>query len=253
MNRTFSSMIVFLVLSFFLLSASYAQQETNRQLWFCWEAAVNPASVSEFIELQIEYRTHFTAAGFSYPVSAWTDGLFHYYIFFPVGTYDDAKAIYSDLGKVNSLWGEDRLNKMWETVESHKTYFIRWIPEISYAPEQPRMADGANFGIWDILYVDPGKEMEFREAAKEFTAMLKSAGFNDPMNFFIGDHGFEATAYIGVLYGKSPSDLWSQNEKLWNQLGEEGDEVVRHIFSLLKKRDFKQLWYVKELSYDPEE
>lgn len=254
MKKSLSSVICLLVLSSWLATVSYAQEESNGQLWFCWEATVNPARVSEFIELQVEYRTHFKAAGFSYPVSAWTDGLFHYYIFFPVGTYDDASSIYSELGKVNALWGEDRLSKMWEAVETHKTFFIRWIPEISYAPEHPRLADGeATFAVWDIMYVDPGKETEFRQAAGKFARMLKDAGFDDPLNFMVGDHGYEATAYLGVLYGKSSSDLWAQNEKLWNKLGTEGAELVQEVMELLKKRDFRQLWYVKELSYDPDE
>jgi hypothetical protein len=254
MKRIFPKVFSVLVVLSLYGQVSFAQEESSGQLWFCWEATVNPARVNEFIDLQVEYRTHFKEANFSYPVSGWTDGMFHFYVFFAVDSYDEVNTIYSALGDVNEIWGADRLNRMWETVETHRTFFIRWIPELSYAPEHPRLADGeATFAVWDIMYIDPSKEAEFCQSAGKFTKMLKNAGFDDPLNFMIGDQGYEATAYLGVLYGKNQSDLWAQNEKLWSKLGEEGAQLNREVMGLLKKRDFKQFWYVKELSYDPEE
>lgn len=246
-----------IVVCLFIYSSSIVtwgqETESKGQLWFCWEATVNPARLNEFIELQVEFRTYFKEAKFSYPKSAWTDGNFHFYIFYAVDSYNEVDSIYSGLGDVIDKWGEERLNKMWETVETHRTFFIRWDPELSYAPDSPRLADGeATFAIWDIMYIAPSKESEFRQAAKRLSDMLKDVGFNDPLNFMIGDQGFEATAYLGVLYGKSPSDLWAQNEKLLNSLGEDGAKLVSEIFGLLRKREFKQFWYVKELSYIPE-
>ena len=80
-----------------------AQEENNGQLWFCWEATVNPARLNDFIELQVEFRTHFKEANFSYPISAWTDGMFHYFIFYPVKDYNEKDDIYT------ALWNLQRM------------------------------------------------------------------------------------------------------------------------------------------------
>lgn len=246
-----------IVVCLFIYSSSIVtwgqETESKGQLWFCWEATVNPARLNEFIELQVEFRTYFKEAEFSYPISAWTDGMFHYYIFYPVKDYNEKDDIYAALWKAVDLWGMDQMNKMWETVETHNTFYIRHIPELSYVPENPRLKDGeTNFAVWDIHFVEPSKDAEFRLAAKDFTEMLKEAGFRDYMNLSIGDLGYEATAYMWTLYGNSIADMWTENGKLWETLGEEGQKHNQKILSLLKKREFKQFWYVKELSYNPE-
>ena len=65
--------------------------------------------------------------------------------------------------------------------------------------------------------------------------------------------GYEATAYIWVLYGKSQADLWTENEKLWETLGEEGQKLNQEALSRVRKREFKHFWYMEKLSYYPEE
>jgi hypothetical protein len=254
MKNYISKVIAILIFFSFCGSATFAQEEGSGQLWFCWEATVNPATENEFIDLQVEFRTHFKEANFSYPISAFTDGNFHYYIFYPVKDYNEKDDIYEALWKAADLWGMDRMNNMWETVETHNTYYIRHIPELSYVPENPRLNDGeTNYAVWDMLFIDPAKDMEFRRSAKEFTEMVKGVGFGDAINLFIGDIGYEATAYLWTLYGKSPGDFWTENEKLWEKLGVEGQNLNQEVLKLLKKREFKQFWYLDALSYDPED
>lgn len=252
MKRFSFIFIIALLLATLGNTNTFAQEENNGQLWFCWEATVKPARLNDFIELQVEFRTHFKEANFSYPISAWTDGMFHYFIFYPVKDYNEKDDIYAALWKAADLWGMDRMSKMWEAVETHNTFYIRHLPEFSYVPEKPRLKEGeAIFAIWDMMFVDPANDAEFRQAAKKFTGMLKSADFGDAVNLMIGDVGYEATAYLWTLYGKSPADFWTENEKLWDALGEEGQKL--NAKSLLKKREFKQFWYSEKLSYSPEE
>jgi len=255
MKRIFPKVIAFLVILSIYGPGTLAQEESMGQLWFCWEATVNPAQLDEFIDLQLEIRkAHLKEAGLSYPISAWTDGLFTYYFFYPVDSYNDKDDIYNELGKAIELQGNDWLNRMFSTLDNHTTWFIRWDPELSYNPENPRLKDGeALFAIWDMWFVDPAKEAEYRQEAKKLIEMLKSTDFGDNVNLSIGDLGYEATAYLWTLYGKSPADLWAQNEVLWELLGEEGSQLFNGMRKYTKKRDFKQFWHMKELSYDPEE
>jgi len=253
MKSHFPKLIAILFFFSFCVSGTFAQEESSGQLWFCWEATVNPAMEDQFIDLQVDFRTHFKEAGFSYPISAWTDGAFHYYIFYPVKDYNEKDDIYAALWKAADLYGMDRMNKMWETVETHTTFFIRYIPELSYVPDNPRLKGGEpNYAVWDMFFVDPAKDAEFRLQAEKFKEMVRSSGFGDAINLHIGDIGYEGTAYLWTLYGKSAGDFWTENEKLWDKLGEEGQKLNRETLSLLKRREFRQFWYVEALSYEPD-
>jgi len=255
MKRIFPKVIAILVILSIYGPGTLAQEESMGQLWFCWEATVNPAQLDEFMDLQLEIRkTHLKEAGLSYPISSWTDGQFTYYFFYPVNSYNEKDDIYNELGKAIELQGNDWINRMFSTLDNHTTWFIRRDPELSYNPENPRLKDGeAIFAIWDMWFVDPAKDSEFRQTAKKLTEMLRSADFRDNVNLLIGDLGYEATAYLWTLYGKSPADFWTENEKLWEILGEDGQKLNQKALTLLKKREFKQFWYMKELSYDPDE
>ena len=248
------AMAILVILSMYALG-TLAQEESRGQLWFCWEATVNPAQLDEFMDLQIELRkTHLKEAGLSYPISAWTDGLFHYYFFYPVDSYNDKDAIYNELWKAIELQGNDWLSRMFSTLDNHTTWFIRRDPALSYKPENPRRkGDEGVYCVWDMFYIDSGKEQEVRNLQKRFVNTLKEKGYDDYMDTYIGELGLDGYFYMGVIFGKSPADLWTQNEVMWELLGKEGRQLFNEMRKYTKKRDFKQFWYMKKLSYDPEE
>ena len=64
-----------------------------------------------------------------------------------------------------------------------------------------------------------------------------------------GDLGYDGSIYIVALYGKNPADFWTQNEKMSEQMGEEGQKIFQQWVSLAKKREYKQFWKVERLSY----
>lgn len=255
MKKIFPKVLTILVILSLCGPATLAQEESRGQLWFCWEATVNPAQLDEFMDLQLELRkTHLKEAGFSYPISAWTDGLFTYYFFYPVDSYNDKDKIYSELGRAIELQGNNWLNRMFSTLDNHTTWFIRWDPELSYRPENPRRTgDEGVFCVWDMFYIDPGKEQEARNLQKRLVTVLTEKGYDDYVDTWIGELGLDGYFYMGVLFGKSPADLWAQNEVMWELLGEEGRQLFVEMRKYTKKRDFKQFWFMKGLSYDPDE
>jgi hypothetical protein len=253
MKRHVSIFIIALLLAIIGNTDTNAQEEKNGQLWFCWEATVNPALRSQFVDLQLDFHSKLKENGFPYTVHTWRDGNFGYYFFYPVDTYDDKIGIYNALGNIIPQWGEEQFSRMWETVQSHRTYFLRSLPEMSYIPEEPRLTnDEKTFAIWDIFYIRPDKEYEIQALGKKLSELQESKGYNDQIQMITGDLGYEGSVYIGVLQGKSPEDVWSQNKKMWELLDEEGGAIFQKWMSLTSKRDFKQIWYSEKLSYSPE-
>jgi hypothetical protein len=247
---------VSILLGVFLLAASgtsdvFAQEEKGEQLWLCWEATVHPDMQKKFVEVQMDFQSKFKEAGFSYPLYCWTDRLFGFYFFYPVDSYDDNERIYEALWKVVPLWGEENFMGMWETVASHRSYFLREVA--SYEPENPRLGEeGPSYAFWDIMYVRPEKEMEYLELLKKLNAIQQSTDFGDPVTMLYGDLGYEGSVYIGALVGKDPMDFRTQNQKMWELMGEDATAIFQKWMTLLRKREHKEFWYVKELSYIPE-
>lgn len=230
-----------------------AQEENNGQLWFCWEATVHPEMQSQFIDLQVDFHSKFKENGFPYTMYTWTDGQFGYYFFYPVDSYDDRNEIYNALWDTAPQWWEENFNRMWETVSSHRTYFLQAPSEFSYIPDQPRLdVMDMPYAFWDILYVKPEKVLEFEELLKKLLIIQQDQNFDDPVQMLIGDIGYEGSVYIGALNGKDGVDFRLQNQKMWELMGDEGAAIFQKMMSMLRKRESKQFWYSEELSYIPE-
>ena len=254
MKRFITIFIIALLLAIIGNIDTIAQEENNGQLWFCWEATVNPSLESQFIDLQLDLQSKLKEHGFPYTIYTWTDGQFGYYFFYPVDTYDDKIRIFDAFGDAVLTFGEDNFNRMWETVQSHRTYFLKSLPEISYKPEEQRLdVMDMPYAFWDILYVRPEKDGEFVELMKKLVVLQQAQGFDDPIQMLSGDIGFEGSVYIGALKGKDGIDFRTQNQKMWELLGEDGSAIFHNMLSLLRKRESKQFWYSEKLSYFPEE
>jgi hypothetical protein len=254
MKRFVTIFIIALLLATLGNTDTIAQEENNGQLWFCWEATVHPEMQNQFIDLQLDLQSKLKEHGFPYTFYTWTDGQFGYYFFYPVDSYDDKTGIYDALGKIIPQTGEVSFNRMWETVMSHRTYFLHAPSEFSYIPDQPRLdVMDMPYAYWDILYVKPEKEMEFVELLKKLVIIQQDQKFDDPVQMLLGDIGYEGSVYIGALKGKDGVDFRVQNQKMWKLMGEEGSAIFQKMMSMLRKRESKQFWYSEELSYVPEE
>ena len=231
-----------------------AQEENKGQLWFCWEATVNPSLESQFIDLQLDLQSKLKEHGFPYTIYTWTDGQFGYFFFYPVDTYDDKIGIFDAFGDAVLTFGEDNFNRMWESVISHRTYFLQSLPELSYIPEKPRLDDmDMPYAYWDILYVKADKKMKFVELVNKLRGLQQAQSFDDPVQMLAGDIGCDGSVYIAALKGKDGIDFRIQNQKMWELMGEEGSAIFQKMMSMLRKRESKQFWYMENLSYIPEE
>ncbi len=252
MKQKLLSIAFCLIVCFTFATSSGQDSEPKGQLWFCWEATVNPTLSSQFIELQKDFQGLFKENDFPYAISGWTDNNFHYYFFYPVKSYNDKNDIYDALRTIIPQLGEEKWEKMWGTIMSHRTYFLKSLPEMSYTAEERRFSnDEMKYAIWDMLYVIPGKEDEIYALGKKLSALLMSKNYDDNIQMLEGDLGFEGSTYIGVLYGKNPADFWTQNRKMWELIGEEGQEIFNKWMSYIRKREFKQFWHLEGLSYSP--
>jgi hypothetical protein len=237
--------------------AQAEEEEQKSQLIWLREIAVKPAMAIEYVEAMTDYIALCKEKNFSFPFSAWGDGNFNYFYVYPVDDYLGPMTIYDATSEMLKKWGEEKVQNyekaMRTSISSYRDYFIEYLPEYSYIPQNPRLKDeDMNYAIWDIAYIPLDKEAEYLKLAKEGVSLMKTKNLAEPALFYTGRLGTKRPFYFSLGFGKNAADFWTANEKTWEQLGEEGGELYRKFIKLITKREFKQFWQIKSLSYQPE-
>lgn len=238
-----------------LAQAEEGEQKT--QLIWLREIAVKPPLVGEYVAAMKDYVALCKEHNYPYAFSAWEDGNFNYFYVYTVDNYQAPINIYEASSEMLKKWGEEQAQKfekaMRTSISSYKDYFIEYLPEYSYIPENPRLKDEEmKYAIWDIFHVPLEKEAEHLELMKKFLSLMKSKSITEAVYFYTGRFGTKRPFYFGLMFGKDAADFWTANEKMWERLGKEGGELYQKFMKLIEKREFKQFWYIKSLTYEPE-
>ncbi len=250
------------VLSVFLLVGTCAQfsfaqaKEQKPQLWFVEEHAVKPSAINELEAVLKECIEAYKKYDWPYPMTIYSSEDFHYYLFYPVENYIDVEKFFKLWGELVSKWGEDKfqalMKRFGNSAEYYKQFFVRSVPELSFIPKKPRLKpEEKNIFVWDMIYLIPGREKEFEALGKKMIALMKSKNYNDEMYMSTGDIGTDMPVYVGGLFGKDFADLYVQNKKMWELMGDEGGKMFDQMLSYTRKRESKQGWYRPDLSYTP--
>lgn len=251
-------MVCFLAVLFVSSTRAQAEDEGQKsQLIWMREIAVKPAMASEYVEAMKDYTALCKEQNYPFPFSVWGDGNFNYFYVYPVDDYQGPMTIYDASGEMLKKWGEEKVQNyekaMRSSISSYKDYFVEYLPEYSYIPENPRLKDeDMNYAIWDIAYIPLDKEAEYLKLAKEGASLMKNKNLAEPALFYTGRLGTKRPFYFSLGFGKDAADFWTANEKMWEQLGEEGGELYQKFMKLITKREFKQFWMINSLSYQPE-
>jgi hypothetical protein len=194
---------------------------------------------------------------YPYPFSAWHDGNFNYFYVYQADNYQAPINIFKASNEMLKKWGEEQAQKlekaMRTSISSYQDYFIEYLPKYSYIPENPRLKEEEiSYAIWDIFNIPLDKEAEYFELVEKFMSLLKNKNISETVYFYAGRLGTKRPFYFGLMFAKDVADFWTTNEKMWEQLGNEGGELYQKFMKLFKKREFRQFWYIKSLTYVPE-
>jgi hypothetical protein len=252
------------LLSVFLLAGFYAAislaqaQEQKPQLYWITDCAVGPGMASKF-EAAVKDECALTAEGKSpYPWMAYSSDDFHYYFVSPIKNYADIDAQDKAEEEMRKKVGEERFNandKAYAgTFEYARIGFVYLRPDLSYAPEKPRLKpEEANFLYWGLCYVDSAKVDEFNEIFKEYVSLYKSKNITSGFTTYQGGYGTDMPFYFFAMSGKSPADFFSEDEKTTKILeGEKDEELWNRFLATLRKYEIKTGRYRPDLSYIPE-
>ncbi len=257
-----SKISVFLIVGFVVILCALttlAQTEEQKdQLLFVNEFTVKPSMVKEFEACSKEFVALCNQHKHPYSHMAYSINDFHYIVVFPLENYADITSWDKATNELGKKAEKEQWQALWKRMENSYEYYhssmVYLIPELSYTPENPRLKSGeGNFIFWDIYYLHPGKEKEFKDILKKWISLCKSKNITERFNILRGDIGTDNPVYAFTGRAKDAADFYTQNAKMWELLGEEGGELYRKMLPFIRKNEVKQGWLRSDLSYAPKE
>ena len=251
-------LMVGLVVSLCSLTTLAQAEEQKGQLVFVSHYVVKPSMVSEFEAGVKEWVAQCTKHKYPYPWNAQSSEDFLYLFFTPVDNFADIDNMDKADDELAKKIGEEQMQTLMKrfegTYDYYRDYIARSLPELSYTPENPRLKpEESNFVSTDFYYVQSGKEKEFEEVNKEWVALVKSKNIADGYSLGVRIMGTELPVYIGNSRGKNAADYFSQGEKNWALIKDEGTALWKKTMALCRKFESRNSWRRSDLSYIPEE
>ena len=246
--KTTKLILAFLLVLLFAPSA-FAQEEEN-QLVYAFKHTVKPEKIDEYKELMKKFIIACKKYNYPFRISAWQSSLPDFYYFYPVKDYNAAKEVSSEAWEIVPKLESDYAKKLFETIESWEGFFLRGIDSLSYKPETS--VEGLVYAEWWINHYKTWTGSKYRNTFKRTVEMQKKANFEYPIRRFQSDIGMNGPAIITIFWGKNRADLNNQVEKIWENLGEEVQEMINDFSSTTRKFEKIQFRHLKELSYSPE-
>jgi len=231
-------------------------QEKKAQLYVIWDAVVKPSSVADYEAAIKEEVALYAKYKFPYNWSTYHTFDNHYYFLIPVENFAGIDDIFKAVDKVEEMAGEE-YQKMHDlfvgSYEYVKPTVFSLNYELSLLPEKKETeSEGGDFICLDIDYVTAGKEQEYEKIIKEFQHLFQSKNVSQAWYCYKGIMGEKNPVYHWVSTAKNEVDFYTQNEKMWEALGEEGGSFYKQFMNLVRKREEKTAWYRPGLSYMPE-
>lgn len=235
---------------------TFAGEEAKKpQLYIVWDISVNPSMVGEFEAVSKEELALYAKHEFPLSWTTYSTRDFHYYYTMKVENFAAIDELHKTFGKMKEKIGDqyqELMDRYAGTFEYVQTQIYKYLPELSYIPENPRLKkEELKFFRMNFLYIEAGKEKKVEEIAKKWASLSKSKNVPDPYFFYAAAMGVEMPLFVVIEGAKSPSDFFAHLEKRKDLLGKEGEQLWKEALSTMRKGEEKIGWARPDLSYAP--
>ena len=231
-------------------------QDKKELLWLVGEEVVKPEMIDQYIEVSKELMELCKAEKFPYIYNVWRSQPFHYALWYPIEEMNDITEIEKAWDAIVEKFGEDKFARFQECIESQIDKVMVTHFNLSYEPETPRLSDeDIGYCYWQNIYVKKGSEKSVEELFKKAVALMEEKGMEDALYVGKGRIGYEGPVYFAWSYGKDHKEFLDRQEDLDEDVDlvetmkQLNAELIKHITDIVNEDG----WWVKELSYTPEE
>lgn len=236
-----------------LISSTLVAQRTENQLFYATKHTVKPEKIEQYKDLMSKYASACKEHNYPFAFSGWQSTNPDFYYFYRVKDYNTADEIGVEAWKIVPKMESGYAKKLFETIESWDTFFLRNIDSLSYNPENGSVAgEELPYAEWWINYHQTWTGGKYRKTFRKGVDMQKKTNFDYPIYRLQSDIGMNGPAIISIFWGKNPADLYAHMQKNWNNLGEEVQSMINDFGSTTRKFEKIPFWYQPEMSYSPE-
>jgi hypothetical protein len=241
-----------------LLVLNSAAQDKQEILWLVGEEVVKPEMIDQYMEVSKELMELCKAEKFPYIYNVWRSQPFHFALWYPIEEMNDITKIEKAWDAIAEKFGAERFAKFQECIESQINKVMVTHLDLSYVPETPRLKDeDITYCFWQNIYVKKGSEKAVEELFKKAIAVMEEQGMDDALYMGTGNLGYEKPVYFAWSYGKDEKEFLDRQEELDETMAETlgetmkqlNAELIKHITDIVNEDS----WWVKDLSYMPEE
>jgi hypothetical protein len=249
-------LMVLLAVSLCALATKAQDKEQKVQAYFIVEVAVKPSMMAKYEAAVKEMVALYAQHNVSYPFFGFLADDMKYHFFTPVKDLADVDSMFKVDNELEKSVGEEKLKEI-ETLaagsyEYAHTYMLYLRPDLSYAPENPRLQfNEANYRHLIYYYIQPEKEKAFVEILEKFVNQPKLKNVTEGYEIFFGGIGMKTPSCIISLKGKNAADFETHYEKVWEILGDEAMKMVQELVGMARGLDIKTAMFRPDLSYMP--
>lgn len=249
------SFLIGILFLFFCLPILNAQEQ-KKQLWLVSEEVVIPGMDAQYREVNKELLTLCKETNFPFSFNLWTTGDYRYYLWYPVESMNDLQKIESAWDSLVTRYGIEKFDRFNDCVEYAQTGFVMTRPDLSYMPDNPRLKeDEEMYCYYEKFYLKRGYTLTVETLIKDLNKISSESKLDRPVYFAEGVIGYENPVLLLSTFGKDRNDYFNHDKAYWDNLPEQTRETINKWFEELmkyaRKYEYKEVWWVKDLSYSP--
>jgi len=250
--------LAFMLMLTLVLVLTSTAQDKEEVLWLVGEEVVKPEMIDQYIEVSKELMELCKAEKFPYIYNVWRSQPFHYALWYPIEEMNDITKIEKAWDAIVEKFGAEKFAKFQECIESQISKVMVTHLDLSYEPQTPRLKDeDIEYCFWQNIYVKKGSEKAVEELFKKAIAVMEEQGMEDALYMGTGNLGYEGPVYFAWSYGKDQKEFLDRQDELDETMGETlgetmkqiNAELIKHITDIVNEDG----WWVRDLSYMPEE
>lgn len=144
------------------------------------------------------------------------------------------------------------LDNMNSNLVSSKVMVVKFMPGLSYVPDENHWLDKNPYRRWNYFYFFPGTEKDVEQVLLTWKTLYQQKAVNYGFRVFKGVVGTDNPVYILTTWAADPLTYQQNLQENMKKLGGEGAKVWLSMLELVRDVETVEGWYLPQYSFTTE-
>ena len=191
--------------------------------------------------------------GFSYPYRAYSADNFRWFLISPIESIGDMEKVFAEMEMMSEKAGSEWASvgeREHDSLESWSLGVYMSRPDLSYAPENPRIQESeGTFIRWDVYRLKFDDEEKVFDVLRRNAALCRSKGIRDGYTVILAFMENVMPVLLIARHARSEADFIENRDLINEQLGDEHWALVKEFSRYIRSMVSISGRYVTEQSY----